>query len=243
MKVPDFPNLQALGAPPDADMAPEPARPGRGEGAGDAKAWHPRSLGLGLLAGVLAAGAAIILLGGQWHAQVPPLGIADDAPTPARIAFETTWPGARLNTGAAATWALGDVSGRDHTILAEPAESLADIAGLMPTEWRLVLEHAGGERGTEGVLGVDGMVLPPLASSPARPAMPVSALAPPRIVRGSADATLAATRLAAPPSLPQQLAQCDALSFFSRHACRVEVCKPFEGLAAECPAPRPEVLP
>lgn len=231
MKVPDFPHLSALRPssegelPLAAKFPPAEAPPPVGA------PLHRRSLLIGVVAGMLAAGAAGILLTDTWRHDDPRQVVADTEPAPARPVLERAWPGARLNTGAAATWAGSGAVAPDLLALAAPPTDLAEVGATLSPEWRLVMDPP--------LAPPPVPVLPPLASAPAvaaAPAGPASSL-----TAGHPNISMRVYPVG--PTLQEQLAACDAKGFFSRHACRVEVCEPFLGKTAECPAPRQEVLP
>lgn len=100
---------------------------------------HRRSLLIGIAAGMLAAGAAVILLTDAWRHEDPRQFIAQTEPVPARPVPERAWPGARLNTGAAATWPGSGAVAPEVLALAMPPLDLAEVGPTLSPEWQLVL--------------------------------------------------------------------------------------------------------
>jgi len=236
MKVPDFPHLNALRPSPDGEMPQAvPFRPMESPPLAGAP-LHRRSLLIGIAAGMLAAGAAAILLTDAWRHEDPRQFIAQTEPVPARPVPERAWPGARLNTGAAATWPGSGAVAPELLALAMPPLDLAEVGPTLSPEWQLVLAPPP-------VAPLMPSTLPPLASAPATVA-PAGVPTASSSAAGHPNISMRVYRVAGTgPTLQEQLAACDAKSFFSRHSCRVQVCEPHLGKAAECPVPRQEVLP
>lgn len=193
---------------------------------------HRRSLFIGVVAGMLAAGAAAILLTDTWRPDDPLQAIAQSDTSSGWTEPERMWPGARLNTGAAATWSGSGAVAPDLLALAVPPQDLAEVGPSLSPEWQLVLEPPAPVASAQ-------RSLPPLASSPAVVAPASVPLVP--TSTGHPNISMRVYRMG--PTVQEQLAACDAKGFFSRHSCRVEVCEPHLGRVAECPVPRQEVLP
>lgn len=236
MKAPDFPHLHAIAPPMALPRKPDAAaRTAQTDSApvGRSQVWL-----LALSAGLMAAGAAAILLFDGWRDDDLAAIIEQADPAGSRVTVAEVMPGARLSTGAAATGPESGAVARQPLHVLPPADPLDEVGSNLSSEWRLALAPASFARAPVSAPP------PPAALVEAAP-MPLTAAAFAEGASPTLHPNISMRVYPQPqgPTLGEQLAACDTRGLFARHACRTQVCAPHLGVAAECPAPPPVILP